>query len=126
MAKEIRNIRLICSPFHSSVEVAGNLVISFCSIACTPSLFRLALDSVIIKVNPFIADYKNKAAEDILRMMLEEDTTDTLTLQFDFKRNKSQIAQIGDNKYEIKLMNVGTIKEKGQGFPVLGFLITEL
>lgn len=118
MQNTIWNIRLIASPFHSNLEIAGELVIKL--------HVPYSKDMVTIKINPNITEYQDNKGGNIRQLSISKDTDETKTLQFDSKNNNIHKIKIGNDNYEIRLMNMGKVNEQGQDFPTFEFLVKRL
>ena len=117
MANKIYNVKITNSPFHSNLEVAGDLV------------FKLHVPysdkDVTVKLNPNLVEYKEKISSNLRQYAKSLDTKDTITLMFDFQKNNVKNIAFEDKNYEIKLMNIGKMSEQGQDFPTFEFMVTE-
>lgn len=110
-------VKIINSPVHSNLEIAGDLVIKL----HVPYSKKL----VTVKINPNIMEYKSEVAKNVKQSMKTIDTDETQTLNFDFDKNNIHEIEIQGKNYRIKLENIGVTKEDGQEFPTFEFLITE-
>lgn len=118
MSKLIKNTTLIHSPFHSNVEIVGDMVF----MAHVP----YSMDSVTIMVSPSVEGYKEKLAENVRQVMVTRNTELTQTINFDFKSNNKHRITFDNKTYEIRLMKIDTIEQDGQKFPSFHFLTEEL
>jgi hypothetical protein len=114
----IYNVKIIQSPFHPNLEVAGDLIIKL-HVPCSEN-------NVTVKINPNLVDYKEKVSDNMQQFSVDIDTKETKTLTFDLQKNNVHKISVEDKNYEIKLMNIEKILEQGQEFLSFKFLITVL
>lgn len=118
----VKTVKLVGSPFAPSLEIAGNLAIKL--------HMPYGKDMVTIKINPNITHYEDKPKAEsphikIRQTAVYQDTDETQTIVLDFKKNNVQKVTMGNKSFEIKLLNIGKRKIKGQDFPEFEFLVTE-
>ena len=118
MSDMIWNTKLISSPFHSNLEVAGELIIKLHA--------PYSNDEVTVKINPNITEYRDDKGKNIRQLSISRDTDETKTLQFNLKNNNVQRINFRNKDYQIKLMSISKIKEEGQDFPCFEFLVEQL
>ena len=112
---KIHNIKLIASPFNSSLEVAGDLVISL--------HVPYSDDMVTIKINPNIVGYKEEPSPNVRQVKVSRETAETQTLKFDFQKNNVREIRVNNKDYEIKLLHIGKIQQDEGSFPVFEFQV---
>ena len=118
MATSIHNIKIIASPFHPNLEIAGDLIIKL--------HVPYSDEDVTVKINPNIVDDKEKITGNIRQFDVCVDTKDTKTLTFDFQKKNIHHITFENQNYEIKLMNIGKVPEQGQSFKTFEFSVTKL
>lgn len=118
MSKVMKNIKLIMSPFNENVDSVGNLILSV--------FVPYSEKDVTLKINPNIVHHADQPANNIRKVSVQRDTNDTKTLKFDFANSNVHEVDVQGKKYEIKLMNIGTVNEEGQDFKSFEFFVTEL
>ena len=117
MAGKIYNVKITNSPSNSNLEVAGDLVIKL--------YVPYSDDSVTIKINPYLKEYKEKVTDNLRQYTEFRDTKDTKTLLFDFQNSNVNEINCENKNYEIKLMNIGKVSENGKDFKTFEFMISE-
>lgn len=117
MIDKIYNVKIINSPSHSNLEVAGGLVIKL--------HVPYSDKNVTVKINPNLMEYKEKVNDNLRQVSMSLDTKETKILNFDFQKNNIQNIAYENKNYEIKLMSIGKVSEQGQDFPTFEFMITE-
>lgn len=117
MAGKIYNVKIINSPSHSNLEIAGDLVIKLHA--------PYSDKNVTIKINPNLVAYKEKITDNLQQYAKSFDIKDTKTLMFDFQKNNLHNITLENKNYEIKLMNIGKVSEQGQDFPTFEFMVSE-
>lgn len=117
MAGKIYNVKIINSPSHSNLEVAGDLVIKLDA--------PYSDKNVTVKINPNLVAYKEKITDNLQQYTRSFDTKDTKTLIFDFQKNNVNNITFENKNYEIKLMNIGKVSEQEQDFSTFEFMVTE-
>jgi len=117
MANKIHNVKIINSPFHPNIEVAGDLVIKL--------HVPYSDENVTVKINPNLVAYNEKISDNLRQYTKSFDTKDTKTLTFDFQKNNVNNITFANKSYEIKLMTIGKISEQGQNFPTFEFAVNE-
>jgi len=115
---KIYNVKLISSPFNSSLEVAGDLVISLHA--------PYSDDMVTVKTNPNVVGYQEKPMPNVRQVKISKETDETHTLTFDFQSNNVQKTKVNNKDYEIKLLRIGKVRQEEGDFPVFEFQVTEL
>ncbi len=117
MTSKIYNMKIINSPSHSSLEVAGELVIKL--------HVPYSDNNVTVKINPNLVEHKEKITDNLRQVSIFLDTKDTKTLMFDFQKNNAHNITFENKNYEIKLMSIGKVSEQGQDFPTFEFMVIE-
>lgn len=122
MAKIVKTVKIVSSPFTSNLEVIAGFVMK---------IHMPYSDSMVtVKINPNITHYEDKPKAtdpriNIRQAAVYQDTEKTQTLIFDFKDNNIQKIVMENRSFEIKLLNIGRKNMQGQDFPEFEFLVTE-
>jgi hypothetical protein len=115
-----KQIKLIESPFNSSIEVVNDLVIAL--------HFPCSENDVTIQINPAITEYKENGDTQnaqIRQIMVSESTDDTKTLHFDLAGDNIKTVISNGREYKIKLLSIGKENIEGKDFPSFEFYIEE-
>jgi hypothetical protein len=94
-------IKIYRSPFHSPIEVAGDIVLKL--------HFPYSATTTTIQVNPNIQDYKaegDASGGRLRQVMFSVATDETRTLPFDLNGTRKQRTQIGGTTYKIELIGI--------------------
>jgi hypothetical protein len=111
--------KLTDSPFSPSLEVIDKMVMKVHA--------PYSEESVTIRFNPNIQDYKEQADKpgmQVRQFMFSTHTNQTRTLRFDFKNNNVHDVTVANTKYKVKLMTIGKESIQGQNFPYFEFFVT--
>ncbi len=109
-------VKLISSPFSPNLEVVDKMVMKVHA--------PYSEESVTIRFNPNIQDYKDKPGMPVRQFMFSTPTDQTRTLLFDFKKNNVHDVTVENTKYKVKLMTIGKESIQGQNFPYFEFFVT--
>lgn len=104
-----KSIRIVRSPFDSTLEVVEDIVIKL--------YVPYSDKSVTVQVNPNIQHYQENADTENVQVRQVATTTptdQTKELPFDFGNNKKHSINIEGCDYEIELMNIGKENIQGQ------------
>ena len=113
-------IKIVHSPFNPPVEVVDGIIMKL--------HVPYSNQNVTIQINPFVQDYQQKADTEnvkVRQMMFTSPTDETVELPFDFAQNKRKVINIGEDNYEIELLNIGKENIDGQDFPFYEFDVTK-
>ncbi|MCK5708015.1 MAG: hypothetical protein KAI43_10215 [Candidatus Aureabacteria bacterium] len=110
-------IKIILSPFSAALETVYGLVIRV-----QPPYTD---NEVNIQISPNITEYKETVNKDFKQFTMTSNIEDTKHISLNLKSKSTQIISFEDKDYEIKLLNIGKVKQQGQDFPFFEFMITE-
>lgn len=95
-------VKIFRSPFHSPLEVAGDIVLKL-HVPYTAT-------STSIQVNPNIQEYQENAngeLEKVSQLMVTTATDETRTLMFELNGVRTHRIAVAGSTYEIELVNAG-------------------
>lgn len=117
-----QTVKIILSPFNPNIEVVGPMVFDVRS--------PYSDKSVTLVVNPNIIQYEDKPLSPygvkIRQSMASQNTDQTRIIHLDIKSNTEEVIYFKENKYKVKLLNIGNENIQGQNFPFFEFYVEEL
>ena len=113
-------LKIVNSPFTSSVEVVGELTMK--------SHVPYSTESVTMQFSPNYVEYRenaDNAQAKIRQIAITTSTDQTSTFAFDFNANRKHTIKSENHSYTIELMAIGKERIQGHDFPCFEFAVVE-